>query len=260
MADKPFRVPYRFTPVPHAVSDALTARLINQTEQAVLVALYRRADRRSQVRLTLAQLAERLAWTKSEDWLSKILRSLRTNGWLSYEAVPGARGQVYVFTLRHAGHRESEQGPEETAARAPRLVSSNHEAGPSTGPPPRADNSETQRAASESPRPQPTQLSPRRRPDEVAANELDYWKDALERVRRLENVREKAKAACEGDASLPASQPTRSKGPRGQHVELTPRQVSLFEDSTDEGRSDSDHQQGRLDAKRSSTGSGSPAK
>ena len=200
-------VPFNFVAIPYHVLDLVGARRLDYQGLVILSHLYRRADGSTwQTRLTLAQLAEAIAWPKSIDWLSKRLRQLRASGLVMYDATPGCRDHVYVIQLPH--QPSSEEDPRTNvhvrpSARRPALAGG------------AGDRAAERRRQSE----QLTHRSPTRRPsryvrgpsaDDAISPALDAlpWDDGFELVRALQKVRE--------DPSL---RPARPRAPiQEQHV------------------------------------------
>jgi hypothetical protein len=121
---KPTGLGYEFTPIPRAAIRALADGRLDVWDTAILAAVYDRdVPRNLNVRFTLDQLGEWIAWPNTIDALSKRLRRLRDDGWLSYEQ-PRARPYRYGVTL-------TPEPP--TSERHPRSNPANELAAPAPG-------------------------------------------------------------------------------------------------------------------------------
>jgi hypothetical protein len=91
-----------FTPIPRTATRALGRRL-DYGRFAILAALYDRdVPRNLRIRFTLDQLREWIEWSETDDYLSKRLRELRRDGWISYEKPTrqaSERGPVYRYIV-----------------------------------------------------------------------------------------------------------------------------------------------------------------
>ena len=98
----PVALGFPFEPVPQRARALRRARIINEQQLDLCAFIFGRADwgrlarRQSTPALTLAQLAEGIAWTKTDGGLGYHLRRLREVGLLSW-VVQGR--DLYVFTL-----------------------------------------------------------------------------------------------------------------------------------------------------------------
>ena len=229
MTEGRIRVPFPFAAVPHSVTEGLARAELDQTRFAILVVLYRSANRRTwRVQMSLSQLAEHLAWTKSEDWLSKRLRSLRAEGWLHYVAKPGRREQRYMITLHYERANSAEHRPERYPQPRPQPMSPNTEHVHVAMRPVRTDRSERLPARPSVAGPEPLLEAPHSPQDEMAGNDDNYWARELERVRHIENAREKPKAGIEEKPARSSSLTKRFKGPKGADLQSAVTQPSLF--------------------------------
>jgi hypothetical protein len=104
--------PFAYATHPRRLDRALRRREVDRDEYAILVWLYSRADRSNWIAaVTLAQLAEGVAWELTDDALYRRLRGLRQRGWIAYETRPGKKRHVYAIRLVHDGPTESEDSP-----------------------------------------------------------------------------------------------------------------------------------------------------
>jgi hypothetical protein len=90
---------YEFTPIPRAAIHAVRDGQLDGWAYLILAALYDRdVPHNKRVRFTLDQLADWIAWPHTHDALSKRLRRLRHDMWLSYEQ-PRMKPYRYHVTL-----------------------------------------------------------------------------------------------------------------------------------------------------------------
>jgi hypothetical protein len=141
---------YRFTPVPRTAFRAVAEGDLSYDAFAILAWFYDRAQRGSnRVSFTLDQLRTGVRWTRSEDWLYRRVRELRSAGWISYDATPGQHAHAYDATLHPTPdppEKASEQGPSsETAQHEADATASPVE--PEESPPSSAQTGPTSTAA-----------------------------------------------------------------------------------------------------------------
>jgi hypothetical protein len=106
------RHPFDFATYPRPLNRALQRRLLNRDEYVLLVWLYSRANRSTWVAtITLAQLAEAVAWDRSPDWLYRVLADLKRRRWIDYKAQPGKKAHAYAIKLVYDRPEHSEEGP-----------------------------------------------------------------------------------------------------------------------------------------------------
>lgn len=115
-----------FVPLPNAVAVALAEHRLLRVDVSILVALYRRASRKTnRASVTLDRLAEWTGWCRGHDalslgYLSERLRFLRSDGWLSYRSKPGANGHTYDVELHPIPiERRPERNPSRKQAENP---------------------------------------------------------------------------------------------------------------------------------------------
>ena len=108
------RLDYEFTPTPRAALRAVEDGGLDHADYVIVAALSdRRMRGRSRVRFTLAELRTAIAWTSTDNALSKRLRRLRDEGWIAYEQ---PRRKPYRYDARLCSDR-SEVGPSSAAAK-----------------------------------------------------------------------------------------------------------------------------------------------
>ena len=106
-------VPFYFAPVPREAFAALRQGTLVEHEFVVLAAIVNGASSQTWTAVfrDLEHLAGVVAWSKSLDYLSKTLRSLRDKGWITYTSRPGAVRHRYELRLLVEELGQSEQGP-----------------------------------------------------------------------------------------------------------------------------------------------------
>jgi hypothetical protein len=122
--------PFEFSTHPRMLDRALRARRISRDEFVLLVALYARADRATwTVSRSLDQIADLVAWDKSEDYLYRLLAGLRKRGWLDYPTTPGKKAHLYVIRLLHDRSEHSEESPRTAGAASPSMAAAENGSG-----------------------------------------------------------------------------------------------------------------------------------
>jgi hypothetical protein len=113
--------PFPFARVPRRAFVELRRGQLTEPEFRVLAVLYDRANEETWVTrfADLDRLSYYAAWDRSTDYLSKVLRSLRTKGWIAYERKTGPSTEPYVVTLLHASSDGSELGPKLSPSKQP---------------------------------------------------------------------------------------------------------------------------------------------
>jgi hypothetical protein len=108
-----------FAPVPQFVLDALKAGTLSVGEFALVAVFYGRADRKTWIAKfsDLGAIAAVAAWPTSLNHLSKTLRRLRDEGWISFESKPGLKRHRYDIRLRIELLGQSEHCPSRSANR-----------------------------------------------------------------------------------------------------------------------------------------------
>jgi hypothetical protein len=188
------RIPFpNWAPIPRWIFGAVQDGVLTPTQGRVLMVVYERANQGTWIARfhTIDTLATRLAWEHSNDYLSKVLRGLRSEGWIAFETMPGRTRQGYEIRVLHDRIGESEHSPSRNGAPSP---SSDDAPVPVVEPNLRATQSEHQNGPSPRRSPSRPPLSPSNAEAAGPVPERDPGDDGEGPVRAAQDLSREAKA------------------------------------------------------------------